>query len=500
MVRAFSSLSVRAKLIAIIMITTCAALALVASTLAAFDAITHRQTLRKQLQTLAQIAGENSTAALTFENAPDARKVLGALASQPDVMSGCLYLPSGELFASYVRTHLGRPCPAHPQLSASGFGPESFVVFQLIPLGGERPAVLRLEASVAELHRRVQLFALVLVVAVSGALAAAFVVSSRLQRVVSAPILALADTARSISAGRDYTLRAPQRTEDEVGVAVAAFNHMLERIQEADQALRSLNATLEQRVQERTAAVEERAAALKRSNDELEQFAYVASHDLQEPLRAISSYAQLVQRQTQGKLGEDVDLYVGHLIAGATRMRALINDLLEFSRVGRQKPSWALVSVDSVLDGALGDLAVTIVEQRARVTRGPLPTVWADRGQLCQVLTNLISNAIRFRGEADPVIDVRAERTGDYWRFCVRDNGIGIEARYLDRIFIIFQRLHGRERPGTGIGLAICRKIVQAHGGTIWAESEPGRGSLFCFTLPIRSGPPPGAGEKSGPQ
>jgi signal transduction histidine kinase len=483
--RPFSAFSIRAKLIAIVMITTCAALALVAGALAAFDAITHRQTMKKDLQTMAEFARENSTAALTFENAADARDVLGAFLSQPEVMSACLYQSSGDLFASYVQPRLGGACPAHPRWDVSGFRGDSLIVYQLVPLGGEHPATLRLEASVAQLHRRVRLFGLVLVVVVSGSLLAAFALSSRLQRVVSRPILELASTARQISAGRDYALRAPQWTDDEIGVAVAAFNQMLGRIQEADKALRSLNATLEQRVAERTAAAEERAAALKRSNEELEQFAYVASHDLQEPLRAISSYAQLVERRTGGQLGEDVDLYVRHLIGGASRMRALINDLLEFSRVGRQKPHRVPVDVDAVLGAVLDDLAAGIAEQRAQVTRGPLPTVWADRGQLTQVLTNLISNAIRFRGEAEPVIHVRAERLADRWRFSVRDNGIGIEARHLERVFIIFQRLHGRERPGTGIGLAICRKIVAAHGGTIWAESEPGRGSTFFFTFPL---------------
>jgi light-regulated signal transduction histidine kinase (bacteriophytochrome) len=148
-----------------------------------------------------------------------------------------------------------------------------------------------------------------------------------------------------------------------------------------------------------------------------------------------------------------------------------------------------------VLDTALENLAPTIGEQHARVTRGPLPTVWADRGQMVQVFTNLISNGIRFRGDAAPEIDVRAERAGELWRFSVRDNGIGIEARHMERIFIIFQRLHGSERPGTGIGLAICRKIVDAHSGHIWVESEPGRGSTFYFTIPVT--PPRAAFERS---
>jgi signal transduction histidine kinase len=481
--RTFSTFSLRAKLIVIVMITTCASLLLVAGSLAVFDVVSHRRTLTEETGTMAQILGDNSAAALLFDDTADAGKVLGALASQADVVSGCLYDAKSALFASYVRPGQA-PCPVHPTPEVAGFQGDTLILYHPVLAGGESAGTLRLVASLARLRQRVQLSAVVLLVVLLAAVLAALLLSARLQGLVSRPILELARTAKQISEDRDYTLRAPQRTEDEIGVAVHAFNQMLERIEDADRALRALNTTLEERVAERTAAAEERADALKRSNEELEGFAYVASHDLQEPLRAVSSYAQLVQRQIAGKQSPDVDVYVEHVISGAARMRELIRDLLDYSRVGRQSSKLGPVTVDAVLDGVLSDLSTTMSEQKAEVTRGALPVVLADRGQLAQVLSNLITNAIRFRAEATPVIDVRAERVGEQWRFAVRDNGIGIEPRHHERIFVMFQRLHGRERPGTGIGLAICKKIVAGHGGRIWVESEVGRGSTFHFTLP----------------
>jgi light-regulated signal transduction histidine kinase (bacteriophytochrome) len=267
---------------------------------------------------------------------------------------------------------------------------------------------------------------------------------------------------------------------------------MLDRIQEGDRALReatgqlrTLNTTLEERVAERTAAAEQRAAELKRSNEELEQFAYVASHDLQEPLRAVASYTQLLRQRFAGKIDEETDLYLTHVLAGAARMRALINDLLDYSRLGRQSLDRSAVDTAQLLETALADLHPTLAEAAAQVRHGPLPVVSADAGQLGQLFRNLLSNAVRFRGTATPLVQIRAERAGDFWQFAVQDNGIGIDRRHHEKIFVIFQRLHGRDRPGTGIGLAICRRIVERHGGRIWVESEPGQGSTFFFTLPV---------------
>ena len=221
------------------------------------------------------------------------------------------------------------------------------------------------------------------------------------------------------------------------------------------------------------------------SNAELEQFAYVASHDLQEPLRMVSSYVQLLARRYKDRLDSDADDFINFAVDGANRMQALIKDLLAYSRVGTKGKSLEPTSCETVLDLTLANLQFAIEENSARVTHDPLPTVLADQSQLVQLFQNLIANAIKFRGEEAPHVHLAAEKHEGGWLFSIRDNGIGIDEEYGERIFEIFQRLHGRDDySGTGIGLAICKKIVDCHGGRIWVTSNPGGGSAFYFTLP----------------
>ena len=224
---------------------------------------------------------------------------------------------------------------------------------------------------------------------------------------------------------------------------------------------------------------------LQRSNAELEQFAYVTSHDLQEPLRMITSYIQIIEEDYKGKLDADADQYIAFAVEGAKRMHTLINDLLAYSRVGTRGEPFMPVIVSNVLSAAAANLEVAIEESHAVVTHDRLPTVLGDESQLIQLFQNLLGNAIKFRSDATPMIHIGVEEAKDEWVFSVRDNGIGIDMKYAERIFVVFQRLHAREDyPGTGVGLAVVKKIVERHRGRIWVESEPAKGSTFFFTLP----------------
>ena len=229
------------------------------------------------------------------------------------------------------------------------------------------------------------------------------------------------------------------------------------------------------------------AGELARSNRELEQFAYVASHDLQEPLRMVASYLELLADRYKGRLDEKADKFINYAVDGAMRMKALIEELLTYSRIGTKTRPGELIEAGAALNEATQNLGKTIAEKGAIITQDALPTVFVNRMHLVQVFQNLISNSLKFC-EVTPRIHVGVERHGREWVFSVRDNGIGIAPEHRERIFQIFQRLHGRDKySGTGIGLAICKKIVEQSDGRIWVESEPGEGSTFFFSLPVVS-------------
>ncbi len=299
-------------------------------------------------------------------------------------------------------------------------------------------------------------------------------VAAVISALMFAGVLSIAPLLQNIKAAAE----ALRRSRDELEVQVAART---EELQDANTRL-AVELDERRRTEQRLAQY---AGDLARSNAELEQFAYVASHDLQEPLRMVASFTQLLAKRYQGKLDQEADEFIGYAVEGARRMQQLINDLLAFSRVGTRGKPLKPTALDHLLDQALANLGPAIEESRAEITREPLPTIPGDEVQLLQLFQNLLANGIKFRGQVPPRLHVSAAPQDGEWVCAVRDNGIGIAPEHQERIFQIFQRLHARsEYPGTGLGLALCRKIVERHGGRIWVESQPGQGSTFYFSLP----------------
>jgi PAS domain S-box-containing protein len=273
----------------------------------------------------------------------------------------------------------------------------------------------------------------------------------------------------------------PLQTEEGL-LVISSIRDVTERKQ-AEREIRELNTQLELRVAKRTRELQESNAALRQSNDDLNQFAYAASHDLQEPLRMVALYSQLLQENYAERLDEEADQYISHIVGGATRMETLLRDLLAYSQAGSVNGSAASVDCEAVIKQVLLNLHVSIAENGASIRWSDLPSVQADQVRLVQLFQNLIGNSIKYRSEEKPCVQITTSRRGEDWLFEVRDNGLGIPPEYSEQVFGVFKRLHGNAYPGTGIGLAICQRIVETYGGQIWIEPVSGGGSKFCFTL-----------------
>jgi signal transduction histidine kinase len=312
-----------------------------------------------------------------------------------------------------------------------------------------------------------------LVVALIAVVAAGWVIYRALQRSVLEPLGALVEDAEAVAVGDLERPVVPQGPADiaAAGVAVEAMRiALLEELAEVAEARDQL---------------ERQAVDLQRSNEELEQFAYVASHDLQEPLRKVTSFCQLLEQRYGDEIDDRGKEYIAYAVDGAKRMQILINDLLAFSRVGRRTEGFIDVDLNGVVAEALENLGSRVTDSGATVTADRLPTVPGDRALLVSLFQNLVGNAVKFRSDDPPVIEITAARSGDTWDLTVSDNGIGIEGQFSERVFVIFQRLHSREAyEGTGIGLSLCRKIVEFHGGRIWIDPDVEHGTTVHLTLP----------------
>ncbi len=312
-------------------------------------------------------------------------------------------------------------------------------------------------------------------------------ISLLISRSITKPIHQLHMGTEMIGRGH-FDHRVGTDRQDEIGQLSRAFDRMVANLKSVTASRDELDLEVAERKRAEE-TIRSKSEELERSNGGLEQFAYVASHDLQEPLRAVSGCLQLLEQRYKGKLDTGADQFISHAVDGALRMQVLIHGLLEYSRVGTGGEEFEEIDSEAVLNQAITNLQVAIEESGAVITHDPIPSMMADGVQLSQLFQNLIGNAIKFHSDKPPEIHTGVEPKNGEWQFSVRDNGIGIESQYAERIFGVFQRLHTREEySGTGIGLAICKKIVERHGGRMWLESELEHGSKFYFTIPRNGG------------
>jgi len=396
------------------------------------------------------------------------------LLTQPRFISDASALQRG------IRTEVVNRCLSHGSGSLSTADYRGVATLAAYRWLSESQLCLVVKVDQAEAYAPVNAFRNEVAILGAIVLAAAALIGLGLATSISRPVLAMQKGVRAFHNG-EFGVRLSETSRDELGDLARAFNEMATEQGRVQEVLQSHRDNLEEQVAERT-------QELARSNQELEQFAHIASHDLQEPLRMVSSYTQLLERRYKDKLDSDANEFIGYAVDGAKRMQAQIVDLLAYSRVSTQGNLFEATNCSDIFQNAVANLRAVIEESGAIITRDPLPTLPADASQLGSVFQNLIGNAIKYHGDQPPRIHVSTVASGDEWLFSFKDNGIGIEAEFAERIFVIFQRLHGKTKyAGTGIGLAICKKVIERHGGRIWVESEPQEGSTFYFTLAMNN-------------
>jgi signal transduction histidine kinase len=490
--------SIKGKLITIVMVTCILALLLVGGAFVVLEVKSRINNMIEDLRTKAQITAYNCEGSISFEDSKDAEKVLKGLKADPFISFACVYKRNGEVFASYAtnetdKTHLKieQQPPGH-QLSWT-----TLTVFETICQDKEIIGSVCLRSDLSPLYAAIKRNATNTMAVLALAALAAYFISSRLQRIISSPILNLAKVAREVSEQKDYTTRAKKTSNDEVGALIDSFNEMLEQIQHRDFELVKARDDLEIRVKERTAELTETNEQLKEEetkqaellkelenvNQELKDFAYIASHDLKAPLRAIKTLADWISTDYADKLDQDGQEQLKLLRQRVDRMHNLIDGILQYSRVGRVREKIIEIELNKLLPEIIDMLAppanikITVVSD--------LPAVKCEETRITQVFQNLLSNAIKYMDKPEGLITVDCTEEGEFWKFSIADNGPGIEKQHWERIFKIFQTLAPRDEfESTGIGLTVVKKIVEMYDGKIWLESEVGKGTTFFWTFP----------------
>jgi len=482
--RFLRNMPINRKLMVIIGMTSGLALLLSGVAIVIADSILYQNSIRHDLDALAQIVADNSTAALAFENPQDAQEILATLRARPYMAQACIYKADSSVFARYSR--MGGPdgCPQTVEADSDRIAGSSLFLFHSITLDGKRIGSLYFHYELGEIASRRRLYAGLVGAIALASMLAAFIVSSRLRRLISQPVARLAESARTVSETKDYSIRVEKQTEDELGLLVDSFNEMLADIQQRDDELHKAHDELEQRVTERTAQLES-------VNKELEAFTYSVAHDLRAPLRHIDAFSRILAEEAGPQLPPQGNQYLERILQATRQMGQLVDDLLNLSRVGRKELSLQTTGLNSLVEEVLSDLQPEVEKRQIEWKIGKLPFVDADPALLKQVFVNLLSNAVKYtRTREHAVIEVGSLNSNGTPGVFVRDNGVGFNMKYAQKLFGIFQRLHRQEDfEGTGIGLATVQRIIHKHGGRVWAEAELDKGAAFYFTL--------GTGEKN---
>ncbi|MES2621300.1 MAG: ATP-binding protein [Bacteroidota bacterium] len=471
--------SIQRKLIIIQVTTAFMAVLICCAAFVYNDISVFKETSVKTQYSIAEVIGINAASALEFADPETAHKMLLKLRSNASILNAVIEDKGGKEFARYNKKgyeSFSFPSSATGDMETQkGFSRQFVVSYKITDK--EFLGTVRLRSELSEFDTIVLSYIKIAALILLVSLAVALLISSILQQSITTRLFALVNKTKEVADTDNYNLRVPVDGRDEIATLTASFNHMLGQIEKMQGQLKGTNVSLERRVKART-------NDLEAANKELERFVYVASHDLQEPLRTISNYTSLLQEGYADKLDPVANKYLNNTVKAASRMRTLIKDLLELSRIGKDVQ---LTSVDtkSILIEVAAQLDAAIKESNTKITYSGLPVLTGNAVELKQLFQNLISNAIKFRKKGEPcTIRISAEEKLNEYLFSFKDNGIGIEEQYNDRIFVVFQRLHDRtEYPGTGIGLATCQKIVALHKGKIWVESKLGEGSTFYFTL-----------------
>ena len=488
-----SALPINIKLILLILFVSFATLMISSAFFIYNDLKGFKENLLNNLTALARTVGANSRAAIYFEDKAKATEILSSLKEDSQIKYAAIYDSKGDIFVTYEGGELERSQPQIREDVFHIFKERELELKRPIFLKNKRIGDIHISADLRKYNTVIEKYLFMAGIILFSTFGIAIILSFILQKFLSKPIRTLAKTVKDISDKDDYSIRVNYEYQDEIGELYAGFNRMISKIEKRNKELTFKNGVLKKEIEQRGRAEDNLkfySGELERSNQELKDFSTIASHDLQEPLRKIITFGDLLSTQTP-ETNEKGKQYLDRMQNAAQRMKQFIDDLLEYSKIDKKTKSFEKTDLNKIFAESLENLEILISNTQTKISCNRLPSVEIDSLQFLQLFQNLIANAIKYKNpQVPPVIHVKARLIENgFWEISIKDNGIGFEMKYLDRIFKPFERLHGKsEYEGSGMGLTICQKIVHRHGGNISATSIYGEGSTFIITLPEKQG------------